>query len=997
MKTIVNAIQSTRNKSAKFYKVDLHIHSRESHDFPKIDDKKGSALTLTDVDHNSKEQDYLVAANRSGLRLMAITDHNKSRFAVQLAKYARDNKSNIVVLPGMEVTIQTTIFPDSAIHVLAIFPDDFSSEDIQSIFTTKSGMPNYDRRTDASLTSMPLDEFINIVHDKHGICIASHVNSSKGVRSIFRDINAELLRTNLEIKFLKNKLKKDIDNQELKTNLAQLVQNNKNIEDDVQNAFLKLLSDFNFDAVEVQKSRDDQFYKGNHAKSLGIRDIPCILSSDSHNIQDIGLRDFTTYIKMTTPGFLDLRKALKDPGTRIRYENTLKKKQYPRILGINIDGQFFKKPTIGFSDNLTCLIGGRGTGKSTTIEALRRTFDIDLSYLEPEKRKDIDGRKKHALTDTKITVLFENEHGERVILVDENGAESKCFDSQGVLQSDVKVSQNDELKVKIYGWGEIEELARNKREQLKLIDGFIPESREINQIISDLLSKLEKNTTQIFGLAKDVEDLLPKIAELKAKQTQLTSLSTPDLDLLFSEFDQNESALSAITSLDREVLDLSDKIKENGRDKHVFGTKLEQFIQLTQTKIQKMIWSEAFTSGIKKQADAIQPAYEHLLNLFEELSAAINSQSKVLESNRQSLEANLVNKAKDLIGGEYEGNSARIIERRSNLTKEVAELTVYKNDIDAKHDEILNLLKIRFNEVIPNLIELRARLTEVRKSKIQEINQRLSALSNVAKVTIDVLYQSEKSEFVDALGSPEPKKPDGILKGVSRWYKKYNYAGLYAQKFSPHEFVQAILYPKDDFLNLVATGQYQDNAVEINAEMAKSIATYLSPYSQDKPYFDPEKLNNLLYLEHLDIQDLPVISLDGQRIEELSPGQRCSTLIPIILLESTCPLIIDQPEDNLDNKLVFDLVVDILRSLKEQRQIIVATHNPNIPVSGDAEQIIVFDAPSREECTIIGQGSIDDPEIVHQIKAIMEGSDEAFRIRAEKYGYYLNALEQNFL
>jgi chromosome segregation protein len=93
--------------------------------------------------------------------------------------------------------------------------------------------------------------------------------------------------------------------------------------------------------------------------------------------------------------------------------------------------------------------------------------------------------------------------------------------------------------------------------------------------------------------------------------------------------------------------------------------------------------------------------------------------------------------------------------------------------------------------------------------------------------------------------------------------------------------------------------------------------------------------------------------------------------------------------------LVFDLVVDILRSLKEQRQIIVATHNPNIPVSGDAEQIIVFEAPSRQECKIIEQGSIDDPGIVRQIKSIMEGSDDAFRIRAEKYGYRLNAFEQN--
>ncbi len=84
------------------------------------------------------------------------------------------------------------------------------------------------------------------------------------------------------------------------------------------------------------------------------------------------------------------------------------------------------------------------------------------------------------------------------------------------------------------------------------------------------------------------------------------------------------------------------------------------------------------------------------------------------------------------------------------------------------------------------------------------------------------------------------------------------------------------------------------------------------------------------------------------------------------------------------------MVVDILRGLKEKRQIIVATHNPNIPVSGDAEQIVVFEASSRECCEVVHQGSIDEEAIVDQIKAIMEGSEEAFRIRAEKYGYRLN-------
>ena len=172
-------------------------------------------------------------------------------------------------------------------------------------------------------------------------------------------------------------------------------------------------------------------------------------------------------------------------------------------------------------------------------------------------------------------------------------------------------------------------------------------------------------------------------------------------------------------------------------------------------------------------------------------------------------------------------------------------------------------------------------------------------------------------------------------------------------------------------------------------EDAEKVWKYLSPWYYDDEingHCDSQKLKNLLELELSDIEDRPRILLDGKPIEELSPGQRCSALIPIILVEGQNPLVIDQPEDNLDNKLVFDLVVDILRGLKEQRQIIVATHNPNIPVSGDAEQVVVFESPSKEQCCVAEQGSIDDEAIVQHIKTVMEGGDRAFEIRMRKYG-----------
>jgi len=109
-------------------------------------------------------------------------------------------------------------------------------------------------------------------------------------------------------------------------------------------------------------------------------------------------------------------------------------------------------------------------------------------------------------------------------------------------------------------------------------------------------------------------------------------------------------------------------------------------------------------------------------------------------------------------------------------------------------------------------------------------------------------------------------------------------------------------------------------------------------------------------------------------------------ILSLLLSAGNEPLIIDQPEDDLDNQYIYDVVVDLLRKRKFDRQIIVATHNANIPVNGDAELIIALGVKDRLGTTL-GVGSIDKPEIKDLVSTIMEGSAEAFRRRRERYGY----------
>lgn len=152
-------------------------------------------------------------------------------------------------------------------------------------------------------------------------------------------------------------------------------------------------------------------------------------------------------------------------------------------------------------------------------------------------------------------------------------------------------------------------------------------------------------------------------------------------------------------------------------------------------------------------------------------------------------------------------------------------------------------------------------------------------------------------------------------------------------------------------------------------------------------------------LERAEVFDRPLLTVtklitdeNGKRrprireFRQLSLGQQQSVLLAIMLsAENNIPLIIDQPEDNLDGEFIYQSVIPVLRRAKERRQVIIVTHNANIAVLGDAEQIIVLRA-SNEYGRIVSRGSIDDPETREAACALLEGSREAFQRRSRIYG-----------
>lgn len=131
-------------------------------------------------------------------------------------------------------------------------------------------------------------------------------------------------------------------------------------------------------------------------------------------------------------------------------------------------------------------------------------------------------------------------------------------------------------------------------------------------------------------------------------------------------------------------------------------------------------------------------------------------------------------------------------------------------------------------------------------------------------------------------------------------------------------------------------------------------------------------------------QDDPVF----RPLNKLSTGQQCTAILHMLLLENADPLLMDQPEDNLDNAFIADRIVAELREAKTSRQFLFATHNANIPVFGDAEWIGVFTAAENQGCLgLEAQGSIDVPVIRDQVASILEGGRDAFIQRKDKYEF----------
>lgn len=958
---LMKKLDESRKEIAIFRNVILHAHSPGSFDW-----RAGNLDCINASGAWSKEETaFIEAIKPSKIDLLALTNHMKCEFACNLSQSNELNKP--VVLPGMEVSFR----PDPPwntfrLHILTIFPEKCPLDKVCKIIPSE--LPGENKRTGKEEISRgELKAFIKDVHNCGGICIAAHIDTNRGVRRAFRQLG-----------------KNGIVFYNPDAPLSQEEQ--QQISDEFKNWILSA----GFDGIEVSDSDDKKHYRWFQDDSDTNFSVAVLLTNDSHSVEDLLKVDRFTHIKMTTPGFDDLRKALQFPDTRIRFPKDLPATPSPRILGIQISAGgekgFFKDLNLAFSDNLTCLIGPRGSGKSTLIEALRYVFGYNKtlgSIVDGEGlAKKVRELQEATLSDSVIKVVYAKSNGEINILEatydPKQDYTTRVFTLDGDDTGISDVESSGQFPLRLFGWSEIEMLGREASRQRELLDRLVPElhnelqnREEKRNALTEQRETIETAITKIKGIFERNNTCIKRYSEFK---TDFNRYNTEEIKMLFTESDDTNNKIAILNKIKENAQINSDRLDEISNMDLL--NELDSLLSDKSIKVKEWWIAKKKEIGIADKeieiTGYISKVKEVLKEFSEKLELEISKADAELKEKDSAIREKISEKRTEKAMADLRRTAGDRLKRVEEIKKEYND--EWKNLIT-----LLDTLKTSSE----SLVKLQDEITGKRVKQKEQIEAKLNQFETAPmKISIEFKAGQDRLAFKNFLDSSE-----FFTRELHGNFRQKEWPEKISQLLTPIEFALAIL--SNNSSELVRTVTIDSKSISIDGEMAQKIISTFCPFSRDEAaqvdIVDGDKLKKILKLTEVEWDDLERVLLNNEPVERKSPGQRSSAMLPLIALAESAPLVIDQPEDNLDNQLIGEILVDILADLKEKRQIVVATHNPNIVVSGDAEQIVVLDALNDHEGVCNMSGSIDKEKIVNSVINIMEGGREAFLNRRRRY------------
>lgn len=923
-------------KGTRWYKCDLHLHTTASKCF---EDKKITA------------EQWVKKAIERGLNCVAVTDHNSSLGIEAIQKAAEE--TNLTVFPGVELTCDT-----SRIHLLVLFDTDKTASDV-SDFLVRSDIKRRDFGEQDTFTNKSILQIAELAKNDGALIIPAHIDEYNGLGNVSvgnlkefykKYVNAVQIVHN---DFLNSSLKTS-NNEELKRKINE-IHGNPNSEIDY--------------ATIKQWYNPVKYAIENNLALLTFSDNPHEPNNSKHGLWGIGKS--YSWIKMDEkPSLEGLRQAFLLPEFRVRnmFESLNKPYEYPEIWIKSItikDTLITEKENplkIEFNPQLNTIIGGRGSGKSSILRFIRGVFNktADIQQLEDILKdhtnfyKKTDNKNKGVINDNstieieivrndtlhKVTASNINNSNNQTIVINkwnENEKNWNIVEDEGYINF---------LTFDIYSQKQIYEIAQEPNALRDRIDNSIEEIGTLineRQILKN--SYLEKSTS-IRTKNQIISEKGITETKLKDIQENIDKLQRSGIAELLSQKEK----------FSKEKIEIN-KIKEQiDENKGAIDKLLQNFI----------INNIDFSSFDKAHQQILEPIIERVINAVSNIKGKIEGLKKELTILKTNYEKEVES---SLWYTDFENNSKAFENKKAELEKEgikdienFEKLTEDKKALEDKLSTIKQRIKERETELNEreklqnDYISTCKKITKKRKEFIDEILK-----DN--KVKINIKPFRDRVDFENKLRT--------ILQKKDRYEKDIDYLtnlcfnGNIEHKIK--EFKEVILKIRDgeDIRGYDISGHFVNLIKGLNEAQIDEIELLM-----------PE--------DEIEVQYKPTDKSPFKSLSTASAGQKTTAILTFILSYGNTPLILDQPEDDLDNKLVYDLIVDRLKKAKDNRQLIVVTHNANIPVNGDAEYIISMDTESKK-LKIVAEGTVEQIQIKDEIRNVMEGGEQAFEMRAKRY------------
>ncbi|MCG7949177.1 MAG: AAA family ATPase [Candidatus Thiodiazotropha taylori] len=653
-----------------------------------------------------------------------------------------------------------------------------------------------------------------------------------------------------------------------------------------------------------------------------------------------------TSIKMSEASIEGLRQAFLDHDSRIRLISDTEPKSHPEIIAISWNGSLLDEQCIRLNSGLNVLVGGRGAGKSTIIESLRFVFDLE-PHCENAEKSHASIVKDVIRAGAEVSVLLHSPYPSKQYYLIRRiyGSEPTVYDSSGEYLDDLHPL--DVLgDIEIFGQHEISELTRQPTKIAEILERFIPENEEEDE---GLIDAIEDNGVAILDELENIDrfdatlSVLPELRE-KLKRFKSTGLdkklvSKTLIDEEGRIFDDLSRHVKAIETRAKKICpeELYEAILPDDYDKKF--DHVSELVELDGLQDRLIAASERARDYLDAVAGQVKGSIEQIKRKWQEHQNKVETEyNKTLkELNKEGIDGAAYVSVRDQIAKISPKETARkkAIDKLNSLSKERKKLL-------AKH-------RAQYADVFRRLQKAAKKVNKKLKGKVRvEVSPSsdISPLEEVFREHVEgqISHAIGKLQSLDTIDSSQLAM--AIRDGEAALKKKFDFSDASARRITSGGEALALAIeqfqlPTEAILSL--------NIGEDNQEIWKSI-------------------------------------------DQLSTGQKATAVLLLLLLEQGGTLVIDQPEDDLDNRFIVGSVVEAIRAEKSNRQFLFASHNANIPVLGDAEQIIGLSTTVEDgiERVVIDPevcGSIDDPVVKELVKDLLEGGQDAFELRREKYGF----------